>query len=279
MDFTQITQFFRQVYELELDMYDQSFLEKSIEKRMQETRCDSPEAYYAYLEQNQGEGDILHHSLHVHYSEFFRDPLTFALLERVILPELIQRKQTDKRNGIRIWSAGCAAGQEAYSIAILLEEAISNMVQGPNYRIFATDQDEPLLDEAHLGYYPADALSNVSLKRAQTWFFKQDENYAIKPSIRQHLDFSVFDLLQDRRSCPPASIFGDFDLVFCCNVLIYYRPEYRALILDKFTHCLTPGGYLVTDESERAIPLAHRYREVYPQAAIFRVNQQKRNQL
>ena len=271
MKLTQFKQKMEQVHGLDISMYDETFLGKSIEKQIQETQCNSIEDYWNYLEKNYGETRTLCESLHIHFSEFFRDPLTFALLERVIIPELIQKKIANQQKEIRIWSAGCAAGQEAYSIAVLMEEIITNPVL--NYRIFATDLDENVLNVARLGHYPVEALKNVSLKRSQTWFTRQGESYIVKASLQKHIDFSNFDLLEEKRSCPPASIFGEFDLVFCCNLLIYYQPDYRNIILDKFIDSLTLGGYLVTGASERVVAIAHSYREIYPQASIFCVNQ------
>ncbi|MHB9004533.1 MAG: CheR family methyltransferase [Coriobacteriia bacterium] len=272
-------QFLKQVYGLDISMYDESFIVNSIEKRIQGTHCDSIEDYWIYLEQNHGESNNLYESLHVHFSEFFRDPLTFALLERLIIPALIQKKIDNLQKEIRIWSAGCAAGQEAYSIAMLLEEMITSTHPSLNYRIFATDVDENILSIARLGRYPAEAIKNISSKRAQTWFSRHGDVFIVQPSIRQHIDFSNFDLLDEERCCPSASIFGEFDLVFCCNLLIYYQPPYRKMILDKIAHCLVRDAYLVTGETERAIAIAHHYSEVYPSAAILRANRKKKGGL
>lgn len=276
MKFSKVKQMLKQLHGLDISMYEAAFLERSLEKRMQATGCDSPEDYCAWLEHNPAEGKILQNSLQNHTSQFFRAPLTFAVLEGMFLPELIHKKKKDKRSEIRIWSAGCAAGQEAYSLAILLEEALGNPHPGLTYRIFATDLDETRLDEARVGYYTAEALGNLSLKRLQTWFTRQAEGYRIKPALHKNINFSLFDLTQEERVCPADSIFGDFDLVVCCNVLIYYQPKSRNLMLDKFAHCLARCGALVTGEAERAIALSHHYSEVYPQAAIFRLKRTTR---
>jgi len=272
MNFSSVTRWLDRTPGTHSSVYEHAFLQKSIEKRLQETGCGSPEAYCGYLEQNPDEEQILRASLRNHFSEFFRDPLTFAILERSILPELIQKKINDKRGEIRIWSAGCAAGQEPYSLAILLEEALGNTLPGLTYRIFATDVDETQLEEARLGYYPSAALGNLSLKRAETWFSWQADGYLVRPALQRNINFSVFDLIQEGRGCPPASIFGDFDLALCCNLLIYYQPAARSLILERFEHCLARGGSLVTGAAERGLALAHHFHEVYPQAAIFQLN-------
>jgi chemotaxis methyl-accepting protein methylase len=276
VDFTKITNLLSQISGWDMGRYEGTFLSKSLEKQIHEKHCASIEDYYVYLEQNHEEGVTFIKSLQIHFSEFFRDPLACALLERVIIPELILKKKAGKQKEIRIWSAGCAAGQEAYTVAILLDEAISSTGQNLNYRIFATDLDQALLDEARLGRYHPEAIKNINLKRVGSCFTRQGEDYVIKPSIQQHIDFSIFNLFDENRGCPPVSIFGDFDLVFCCNLLIYYQPEYRNLIFNKFSNCIVQGGYLVTGEAERAIAPSHHFSEVYPQASIFRMNKVKR---
>jgi chemotaxis methyl-accepting protein methylase len=272
MSFSRIKQLLKQERGLDLSMYADSFLEKSLEQRMQATACASPDDYCAHLEQNPAEGKVFQASLHNHFSQFFRHPLTFAVLEGVILPELIQKKKQEQRSEIRIWSAGCAAGQEACSLAILLEEALGNSHPGLTYRIFATDRDEGQLEQAREGYYPAAALDNLSLKRTRTWFTPQAKGYRVRPALHQNLDFSTFDLLQQERGSPPTSIFGDFDLIMCCNVLIYYRPKTQNAILDRFEGCLARDGVLVTGEAEHGLALADHYRAVCPPAPVFRMN-------
>ena len=275
MELKQISGQLQQILGVDITRYNESFLSNTLEKRMKDSFCDSFEDYASYLKKKPGEVELFLNSLHVHFSEFFRDSLTYVLLEQRIIPELIERKKTNRGKEIRIWSAGCAGGQEPYSLAILLEEAISSTDPKLNYRIFATDLDEASLAQARRGYYPDTALKNTKLKHVQTWFTRQGEDYVIQPSLQQRIDFSLFDLIETDGNCPPASIFGEFDLVFCCNLLIYYQPHYRKLILNKFSICITNGGYLVTGETERAIALNHHYIEVYPQAAIFRLHQKK----
>jgi chemotaxis protein methyltransferase CheR len=270
MSLSYFKQFLRQIYGMDISMYNGSFLNQAIEKRMQETGCPSLESYYDLLKQSNGEGKNFYDSLFIHFSEFFRNPLTFAVLERVTLPELLHQKTAGKQREIRIWSAGCAGGQEAYSIAILLEELMTGSDQKATYRIFATDLDEDLFNEARLGHYPHSALGNVSLKRLQTWFSSRGDGYEVKPDIREHIDFSVFDLLADGHGSPPASIFGDFDLVLCCNLLIYYQPKYQNLILKKLVRSLAGGGYLASDEAEREIIESQGgFCAIIPPSAVF----------
>lgn len=271
MSFSRIKQLLKKEYALDLSPYADSFIEKSLEQRMQATGCVSPDVYCVHLEQNPEEVKVFQKSLQNHFSQFFRQPLTFAVLEGVILPRMIQEKENDQNRQIRVWSAGCAAGQEPYSLAILLEEALGNSCLGLTYRIFATDRDESQLEQAREGYYPAVALDNLSLKRTRTWFTPQAEGFRIRPEIHKNLDFSTFDLLQKERGSPPTSIFGDFDLIVCCNLLIYYRAKTQNVILDRFEGCLARGGILVTGEAEHGLALARHYREVCAPAPVFRM--------
>lgn len=251
--------------------YDAVFLDRSLSKRMSAMHCDSADSYIQLLRQHPRESNSLLNTLHNSYSEFFRNPLSFSVLEQILLPSLILQKKNTKRKEIRIWSAACAAGQETYSIAMLLEELIRNSADPIRYCIFATDQSESQVSKAIQGCYPETAFHHMSQKRMKQWCIKDGETYTIDPALKRNIDFSVFDLFDRHLSCPPASIFGDFDIVVCANLLFYYTPEYRKIILDKTGHSLRKEGYLITGETERDILIRNNYREVFPQTAIFQL--------
>jgi len=255
---------------LDVSMYDDAFLNKSLQKRMSETQSDSAGAYSNLLEQSKVEVARLVDSLHISYSEFFRNSLTYSVLERIILPSLVQEKKTSKNKQIRIWSAACAAGQEAYSLAMLMEELKSSHDEKLNYRIFATDQCDVQVNLARQGIYSADALNNLNRRRVKQWFTKQGDSYLVKPELKEHIDYSVFDLFSEQLSTPPASIFGDFDLVVCANLLFYYKPQFQEIIIGKAGSCLADKAYLVVGETERDILRRHNFNEVFPQSGIFR---------
>jgi chemotaxis protein methyltransferase CheR len=200
---------------IDVSIYEDSFLKKTLQKRISETQCNSMEEYCTLLEQNNTEGKLLIESLQNNYSEFFRNALTFAILERIVLPTMLMKKK--KRKEIRIWSAACAGGQEVYSIAMLLEEIRSTDKETFQYRIFATDKCDAQIIKARIGKYPSSALNNINLKRAEKWFTKQKDTYSINPVLKENIDFSVFDFLDKKCSSPSASIFGDFDIVLCAN--------------------------------------------------------------
>lgn len=236
----------------DISVYDESFLRKTIEKRLERTSCLTLPAYLDYLSKNRDEAKVLLSSLNIGYSEFFRGPLAFALLEQVILPGLISEKRSGSSE-IRIWSAGCAGGEEAYSLAMILNEFARETDTEIHFRIFATDISEQSLETARRGVYGQKSVRNVTLKYLQKYFDQHAERYVIDPKLRERIEFSLYDLLDDSSCCPPASIFGDFDLVICSNVLFYYRPDIQKFILNKIGRSLTQSGYLMTNEAERGI--------------------------
>jgi len=255
--------------DFDVSKYEISFLELSLQKRMNETGCDSAGDYCALLEADKGEQATFINSLKISYSLFFRNPLTCAVLERIVLPALVLKKEASRSRELRIWSAACAGGEEAYSLAMLLEELVAGN-ENVTYRIFATDQSDVQVEKARAGEYAAAALNNLSMRRAGEWFVRRGDAYTVNPELQKHIEFSTFDLFRDGNSCPAGSIFGDFDLVICANLFFYYTVQYRDMIFRKIDHCLTAGGYLVTGGSERDIVMRHRYQELYPQSAVFK---------
>jgi chemotaxis protein methyltransferase CheR len=248
---------------LDISCYDDAFLRMAISKRLATSGITTLAAYGEHLEKSSSEAGMLIRSLRIDHSKFFRNPLTFAVIEQLILPGLVEAK---KKSGgeIRIWSAGCASGQEAWSLAMLLEE-----LTGPvPYRIFATDLSDP--DIAREGVYCAEAVGNVRTRHLNEYFFRQGSSFSVIPRLRARVDFSVYDLLDGSSSSPAASIYGGFDLILCCNVLFYYRKEARHQILDKICHALSSGGYFVTGEVERAMVQGHKgLRALMAPAAVF----------
>ena len=259
------------VHGLDLSGFDPAFLSRTFERRLQATGGISAENYLAErLVKDRLEAEAFFRSLRVGYSLFFRDPLTFALLETQVLPDLVETGRKSGRSSLRVWSAGCSAGQEAWSVAMLLDELAASPERQPAWRVFGTDFYEPDLTLASAGVYAAAELGNVRLRHLDACFTRQGDGFAVVERLRERVEFTRYDLLDTANSCPPASIFGDFDLVLCCNVLFYYRPAQQRRILDKLLGCLAPGGYLVTGETERRIAKnIANLREAMSPAPIF----------
>jgi len=255
---------------MDVSKFDDSFLRKSLNKRMSALGIHSFGEYYLYLQTNKSEADAFFNSLNINFSEFFRNPITFAYLEQIIFPALIEKKRKNKQKEIRIWSAACAAGQEAISMAILFDEIFEALRENISCRIFATDINNEELENARKGAYISSCLGKTTLRRVNSYFTKLGDIYTVSSKLYKYLEFSVFDLLTDQGSCPPTSVYGNFDLVFCSNLLFYYKPEYRQVILEKTGNCLAPDGYLITGDSEREILKGHNYKEVFLNSGIFR---------
>jgi chemotaxis protein methyltransferase CheR len=255
---------------LDISFFNQEFIHLVVQKRITACEADSFDAYLELINHQPSEQTYFYNALHVNYSEFFRNPLTFALLETVIFPGLIEHQTKKKAAELRIWSAACADGREAYSLAMLLEELKQKSGTDFNYRIFATDVIQFQLEAAQKGVYSATALNNLSLGRINHWFVKSGEHYTINSELKSNIDFSEFDLVSDTLSCPAASIFGDFDLVFCANLLIYYNGIFQNRIIEKMVKCIKSDGLLVTGETERGIIKKYGMREVFSGAPLFK---------
>jgi chemotaxis methyl-accepting protein methylase len=269
-DLERIIMIMSRVYGKDLSHYDESFLAKSAETRRAVTAIGNADTYCDYLSDNADEAEQFFRSLNITYSEFFRDPLTFAVLEQRVLPGLIEEKQATGTAEIRVWSAGCAAGQESYSVAILLDELLTARKSPLSFRIFATDISEKCLEFARRGVYDAAAVQNVRLKHITSCFETGLGSYPVARRLRDRIEFSFYDLLDERSTSPPGSIYGDFDLIFCSNLLFYYKPDTQRYIMKKLCNALSHGGYLVTGEAERAIVERINLQEISPMCAVYR---------
>jgi len=255
---------------LDISPYDELFLLKSINRGVLATGSGSIAAYGDRLAGCLTEAAAFCDSLRVTYSEFFRDPLTFAVLERLVLPSLVPSNGESGRREIRVWSAGCAAGQEAWSVAILLEELSRTLPEPLAYRVFATDLPGPGLDVARTGIYDAEAVGNVRLRHLREHFTREGKAYSIASGLRAKVEFSAYDLLDERSASPASSIYGDFHLILACNLLFYYRPAIRDRVLGKLCRALSPGGYLVVGETEReSVTKQAGLRTVTAQSPVF----------
>jgi chemotaxis methyl-accepting protein methylase len=240
-------------YSLDISVYDESFLQKTVINRTNDLLCLTVTDYLQYLENTPSELLILADSLNNSYSEFFRNPLTFLLLEQSVLPRIFFEKENSQITEIRMWSAGCAAGQEAYSLAILADNFRNNHHPSVSLRIFATDRSEKDLKTARKGIYSSKSIQNSRLELVNKYFSNSGEFYSVIENIKRIIDFSIFDLLEKEVHSPPASIYGGFDIIMCSNLLFYYKPEIQSVILSKLAGSLSPGGFLVTGEAETDI--------------------------
>lgn len=249
----QKTQELREIINIDTSIYNTSFFDKTIQNRMLTNNLASIDSYFDFLSKNSKEIESLKTTLNNNYSEFFRNKLTFDYLEEIILPQLIQNKTNFKRKEIRIWSAGCAGGYEAYSIAILCEELLKTQSTDIHFRIFATDISESEIEFAKQGIYFESKLNIMTWKRVNENFTQKKGTFTISNALKAKIDFSTLDLLDEQRDSPMNSIFGGFDIIFCSNLLFYYNSKSQQQILSKVNRNLLPGGYLIVGKAEMNI--------------------------
>ena len=253
----------------DLSIFDKDFFIHTLERKTGEAGFRTPGDYYSYLKEHPEETKSFVGSFNVTYSEFFRDPLTFALLRQWLLPSFFSQKGDSGKSAIRIWSAAAAAGQEAYSLAILLDRQKMFSPNNAAVHIFASDICPSEIEKAKEGLYPVDQLQKVPLKYLNEYFYSVGNDFKLIPRIRESVKFSTYDILDTKTISPPDSIYGSFDLIYCSNLFIYYNAKIRNRIAQKLKKNLANGGVIITDSSEREVLKKYKMYAVYPPAAIF----------
>lgn len=247
---TKILNLLRDQRGFDFNGYRPSMLERRIQKRIYSTNCQNINDYFDYLLSHSDELDNLIDVFTINVSRFFRNSLNFEYITKVIIPELFQSKTEQKNHSLRVWSAGCAFGEEPYSVAIIIKEFLrkENITFKPN--IFATDIDKKALNRASEGYYNFESIKKVKYGILEKYFTQEDNQFKIDTEIKKMVKFSFYDLLDKNSSVPPESIYGSFDLVMCRNVLIYFDQNYQNTIFNKLYKSLNLNGYLMLGEAE-----------------------------
>ena len=236
----------------DFSQYKPSTTCRRIERRMAVHQIDSTDAYVKYLQQTPSEVEALFRDLLIGVTHFFRDAEAFEVLESLIIPKLFEGKSPGAV--IRVWSAGCSTGEEAYSIAMLLHEQAKKLKQNYKLQIFASDIDSRAIAVARSGVYPASSTANISPERLSRFFTAEPDGsaYRIHKNIRDMLVFSEHDVIKD----PP---FSKLDLISCRNLLIYFETSLQKKIITLFHYALQPRGMLFLGTSETLGELSHLY--------------------
>ena len=197
--------------------------------------------YVERLRGDPAEGRLLASDLLINVTSFFRDPRVFENLANVILPELLDRLAAGQ--ALRIWVAGCSTGEEAYSIAMVCQEALARAGRDAKLQIFASDLDADAIATAREGLYSHDIASAVSRERLARYFIEEQAGYRVAPSLRGHVVFSVQDVLSD----PP---FSRLDMISCRNLLIYLDSAAQTRVIEMFHFALRKAGILLLGTTE-----------------------------
>jgi two-component system CheB/CheR fusion protein len=245
----------------DFSFYKQKTIMRRIQRRLQVHGLDSMQQYVDRLRRDTAEIDALFKELLIGVTHFFRDSEAFEALTTQVIPSLFERERRDDQ--IRIWVPGCATGEEAYSIAMLLCEQMARARLHLPVQIFATDIDRRALEVAHAGVYPENIAAEVSPERLQQFFTRQGRSYQIDQTVRDMCIFSEHNLIQ----APP---FAKLDLLTCRNVLIYLQAQLQRKLLSLFHYALRPDGYLFLGPSESVFGASHLFAEIHKQARLFR---------
>ena len=244
----------------DFSQYKPGTLIRRIQRRMHVRQTDQVPDYLEQLRTRPEEAELLFHELLIGVTRFFRDGDTFGEVETRILPGLL----ADLPGGepIRVWVAGCATGEEAYTMAILLKEALAASGRPRTVQVFATDIDARAIDVARAGLYEAPIVADLSPERLERHFLKEDGRYRIAKDLREMCLFSVHDLIKD----PPLS---RLDLVTCRNLMIYFDTELQGRVLTTFHYALRSDRFLLLGSSESVGAGSHLFEPLDRRRRIF----------
>jgi len=241
--------------------YKTGTLERRTERRIELKRLSGWQGYLEYLRTDPGEVDELYRDLLIGVTSFFRDAEEWELLAREIVPALIERR--DDATAVRVWSAGCATGEEAYSLAMIFLEQLETAGSRLGLKVFASDASDAALGIARKGVYPAGIEEHVSAQRLRRFFRGSGKGFEVERALRDAVTFAAHDMLSD----PP---FAHLDLVSCRNVLIYLEPPAQERLLELFHFSLRPQGTLWLGASETIGRRTDLFEEVSAKHRVYR---------
>lgn len=247
---------------IEFSSYKTPTIMRRLQRRIVATGSENIEGYNGYLKENPEEYQQLVSSFLINVTEFFRDAELFDHLKTELLPRLIEESR-NRENHLRLWSAGCATGEEAYSLAILVAEVLGDKLGRFKVRIFATDIDEEAIAFARRGIYAHSALADVPEDLINRYFVKEDGDYQVNKLIRGMIIFGQHDLAQ-------RAPFPNTDMVICRNVLIYFTTALQKRALQLFAYSLRDDGRLVLGKAESTSPLSEFFEPENRQRKIYR---------
>ena len=241
--------------------YKSASIYRRVLRRVILNGCADLDEYYSFMKEKELEIDSLYNDFLINVTDFFRDPEFFLALSSDIFPNIVSERQAS--DPIRIWIAGCATGEEAYSVAIALTIFLEDEGLSMPFQIFASDLDPLAIQKARLGLYTASTVQHVPQIHVRRFFKKIDGHYQIARSIREACIFSQHDLLKD----PP---FSRIDLISCQNVLIYLKSNAQEKVLASFHYALRPNGFMFLGKSETVGLSAGLFEQADKRTRLFR---------
>ncbi|HKS83201.1 MAG TPA: chemotaxis protein CheB [Candidatus Acidoferrales bacterium] len=236
-----VFQLLRKTTGVDFTHYRQTTILRRIQRRMVVHKMDKIEDYVKYVQSDPAEIKALYQDMLINVTSFFRNPHVFDALKANVFPQILRNHLPD--TSIRIWTPGCASGEETYSVAIALLEFLGDRASQTHIQFFGTDVSESSIAKARTGLYPENILGDVSPERLRRFFSKIEGGYRISKNIRDMCIFAQHNILND----PP---FSQMDLICCRNLLIYLEPVLQTKVISLFHYATRPGGYLVLGTSE-----------------------------
>lgn len=248
-EYLAITELLQVRRQFDISQYKDRCIRRRIAKRLRFCKVTDFASYLHRLEMDGDELDSLLATISIHVSQFFRNPDSFRILEQKIFPDLCRRARTAGHRELTLWSAGCASGEEPYSLALLVDDLAATDL---DIRVLATDVSEPVLDVARAGHFDAAHLREVPAAILKKYFRHENGRYQLIERVRDRVEFI-------RHNIMTACDFPAADLILCRNVLIYFTRQEQERILTRFAAALPEGGVLVLGRSETMAEQVRRY--------------------
>jgi two-component system CheB/CheR fusion protein len=255
-----VFQMLEEQFGIDFTHYKPSTITRRIERRLALAQSPNIDEYVRRLREDRDELDVLYRDLLIGVTHFFRDERAFEMLAADVFPEVLAH--TPPGEPVRLWVAGCATGEEAYSLAILLQEAMAKVGER-SVKIFATDVHRGSLERAARAIYEPEALARVSPERLGRYFNRVGDSYQVVPDLRKMIVFAQHNVMRD-------APFTRVDLVSCRNLLIYLQPAAQQKVLSLFHFALKRGGRLFLGPSETLGPLGHEFQVVDKHWRLYR---------
>jgi two-component system, chemotaxis family, CheB/CheR fusion protein len=259
-DLEALLDYIRRTRGFDFSGYKRTSLTRRIRKRMQTLSVENYSDYLDYLEVHPDEFVDLFNTILINVTTFFREPLAWEYIASEIIPAIINTKQ--KKKPIRVWSAGCASGEETYTIAILLAEALGMEQYSARVKVFATDVDVEALNHSRHATYNGKDVQNIPSSLLDKYFEYVNGRYVVQKELRRCVIFGRHDLVQD---APISRI----DLLICRNTLMYFNTETQSRILDRFHFAVNDGGFLFLGKAEMLFTRNHSFTPVDLRRRVF----------
>lgn len=222
--------------------YNEKFLVRRIKKRMSSIRCENISRYYFLIKNDEIEKKMLLNDLAVNVTNFMRDMTPFVFLKNYIIPEILKNKK--KGDEISVWSAGCASGEEPYSIAIIFLETLGEKIEDYNFFVLGTDRNDVALKVAEVGMYENRSLHEMNKEMIDKYLTQMNERgYRINQTVKKYVHFKKHNLLEEE-------VPGLFDIIFCRNTVIYFSKESKEELYLKIGNHLKQKGFFVMGKTE-----------------------------